>query len=358
MASQPNLSDQDFELLSAYLDGELSTTEQAAIEARLRDEPALRHALDELRMLIAAVRDLPTITAPRDFTLTPEMVRQPAPTRIIFFRALRVISAVSSAAAVLLIALGIGLLLMKSPAANTVGRSLSPSAVDDIAILPSDTPAAGNIAALPTQVPTATRTANRQATNNAPPPTAGIVMTAFMPNDFDQADEQTEERGEPAFIPEPSATVGILLEEAEAESVPDQPEMFLGGAADAEVAGEGPPAPAAAPQTAITENDSDGQSLTPSARALAPTSPPAAGLLLVATGTSTPSPTSTFTATPPPTATVTTTAPPMITLTPPSETLASPFSTTDRNTWATIFIVIGIILFIVASVTYIRSRKR
>jgi hypothetical protein len=47
------------ELLSAYVDGELSAEEWAAVEARLRDDPRARKLVEELRAVSATLRALP-----------------------------------------------------------------------------------------------------------------------------------------------------------------------------------------------------------------------------------------------------------------------------------------------------------
>ncbi|MGE0708372.1 MAG: hypothetical protein AB7N76_18845 [Planctomycetota bacterium] len=59
------MSDRDD--LSALIDGELPPEEQAALEARLAEDPALAAELEELRGLVAQVRDLPKVDAPPDF---------------------------------------------------------------------------------------------------------------------------------------------------------------------------------------------------------------------------------------------------------------------------------------------------
>lgn len=62
------------ETLSAALDGALNSKEQAGLQARLRDDEGLRLALEELRQVRAGLGMLPRLRAPRNFTLTPEMV--------------------------------------------------------------------------------------------------------------------------------------------------------------------------------------------------------------------------------------------------------------------------------------------
>ena len=69
------------ELLSAYLDGQLSAGERARLEARLATDPSLRAELDALRRTVALVRDLPSLPLPRNFILPQTMAprTRPAP---------------------------------------------------------------------------------------------------------------------------------------------------------------------------------------------------------------------------------------------------------------------------------------
>jgi negative regulator of sigma E activity len=71
------LSRRDWERLSAYLDGQLSPREQACLVARLQEDADLQAALENLEATRDALRSLPAMKAPRNFTLTPEMVSQP-----------------------------------------------------------------------------------------------------------------------------------------------------------------------------------------------------------------------------------------------------------------------------------------
>ncbi|MEA3375702.1 MAG: zf-HC2 domain-containing protein [Chloroflexota bacterium] len=63
------------ELLSAYLDGELSEREREQLETRLSEDPALRAELRALHQTMSLVRELPRASAPRNFILTESMVR-------------------------------------------------------------------------------------------------------------------------------------------------------------------------------------------------------------------------------------------------------------------------------------------
>ena len=62
----------DFERLSAYIDNQLSPAEKAALEARLATEADLQATLTDLRRTVRALRSLPAVKPPRNFTLTPE----------------------------------------------------------------------------------------------------------------------------------------------------------------------------------------------------------------------------------------------------------------------------------------------
>ncbi len=63
----------DWELLSAYLDNELSPRERTQVEARLKASAELRQGLSELRQVRHTLRSQPRLRAPRNFTLTPQM---------------------------------------------------------------------------------------------------------------------------------------------------------------------------------------------------------------------------------------------------------------------------------------------
>lgn len=66
----------DYERLSAYLDGQLSSREQLKMEDSLRTRPDLISALEELRQTRELIRLSPKKIAPRNFTLTPAMLEQ------------------------------------------------------------------------------------------------------------------------------------------------------------------------------------------------------------------------------------------------------------------------------------------
>ena len=61
------------ELLSAYVDGQLSAGERARLETQLATDPALQAELEALRHTVALVRDLPPAPIPRNFILPQKM---------------------------------------------------------------------------------------------------------------------------------------------------------------------------------------------------------------------------------------------------------------------------------------------
>jgi len=71
----------DLELLSAYLDEQLSQSDRARLEIRIHADPAFANALEELRQTRTLLRHTPQRRAPRNFILTPWMagIRPPVP---------------------------------------------------------------------------------------------------------------------------------------------------------------------------------------------------------------------------------------------------------------------------------------
>jgi len=72
--STQHLSPQEWQTLSAYLDGQLSPRERRQVETRLQARAEFRAALEELRQTRLILRSLPKRRAPRSFTLTPAML--------------------------------------------------------------------------------------------------------------------------------------------------------------------------------------------------------------------------------------------------------------------------------------------
>lgn len=129
-----NLSPQDFDLLSAHLDGALSATEAQKLEERLAQDAELQREWQALQMMVGALRDLPLRPAPRDFSLTPEQVgasREREPRRIITAR--RGWFGLASVAS-LLVVVGLAILINQAPPPDEpVLVAVAPTHVTDTA---------------------------------------------------------------------------------------------------------------------------------------------------------------------------------------------------------------------------------
>ena len=68
------MNDRDHELLGYYLDGQLTPSDSARLESRLKSDGQLASTLDDLRAARTLLRQLPKRRAPRNFTLTRKMV--------------------------------------------------------------------------------------------------------------------------------------------------------------------------------------------------------------------------------------------------------------------------------------------
>lgn len=113
------------ELLSAYLDGQLSAEVRTRLEAELAADPALRAELEALRRTVALVRDLPRVSAPRNFILPQTVAPRPRPVPLRSRRSLApLLTAATSLAALLFLAVLIGDLLISSAS----HRALAPAA--------------------------------------------------------------------------------------------------------------------------------------------------------------------------------------------------------------------------------------
>lgn len=71
------------EMLSAYLDGDLSAKERESVRVALESDAALHERYRDLAATVALLRDLPTPTPRRSFVLTPEQARAARPDLVI-----------------------------------------------------------------------------------------------------------------------------------------------------------------------------------------------------------------------------------------------------------------------------------
>ena len=74
-----NISPQDLKNISAYLDGELNASSSRKMKDRLERDPNLRTALDAMRVTKNILQRTPKRPAPRNFTLSSQMVAKSPP---------------------------------------------------------------------------------------------------------------------------------------------------------------------------------------------------------------------------------------------------------------------------------------
>ncbi len=93
------ISPDDWEILSAYLDGQVSAKEQDKLKQKLATEPEFQRALEELQRTKMVLRSAPRRRVPHNFTLTAAMVPQRKP----WFRLVPTLSFASAMAGILLV---------------------------------------------------------------------------------------------------------------------------------------------------------------------------------------------------------------------------------------------------------------
>jgi anti-sigma factor RsiW len=131
------------ELISAYLDKRVSAEEQEFFARHIASCAACRAQLEATRSLVAALRAMPAVKAPRSFVLPREMARQPRRSFLSLYPALRLATVVAALAFVVLFA---GDLLV-----NQVGRNnaAQPIPAEPPASVAMQAPAAPHEAAPP-----------------------------------------------------------------------------------------------------------------------------------------------------------------------------------------------------------------
>ncbi len=226
-SSQPqhsSLPERDIELLSAYLDNQLSVAERVNLERRMEGEPALRDELEDLRGTAAALRALELMRPPRSFTLDPATVARPR-----FFFPLTWVMQMGSGLA--------GLALVLLATVQLIGAGGSPA----IPMAAKEAPASAAQAPLATEAPammmesapaSSAADSARQAEPTAAP--AAQAMPAAEPTAAPEAAGSTS-----AF--EPPATAG---------------EAAAGSAAPAGGTADGPLSNSSAPADTVQASES------------------------------------------------------------------------------------------------------
>ncbi|NTV37290.1 MAG: hypothetical protein HGA53_10085 [Anaerolineaceae bacterium] len=128
------LTPQEWQLLSSYLDGQVTAREKAQIETYLTSDERYRQALEGLQRTRTMLRSVPLKRAPRNFTLTREMVAQKRPAFLAPF--LRLTSAFASVAVVVIFTItnllpNLGFQMASAPVQRDGGAPMSAEALTE-----------------------------------------------------------------------------------------------------------------------------------------------------------------------------------------------------------------------------------
>lgn len=73
------LTQKDYELINSYLDQELDRKDVLQFAGRMAEDPAVRREVEELMQVKAMIKELPTVTPPRNYILTRAMAEEARP---------------------------------------------------------------------------------------------------------------------------------------------------------------------------------------------------------------------------------------------------------------------------------------
>jgi hypothetical protein len=201
IGSAQQLNDEDFEQLSAYLDGQLAAVERDLLEARLEREPTLRVALDELRATTRLLRELPPARPPRSFTLDTAQI----PPRAGWWNLPRLVQLAGPLAAVLVVA------VITLSVFNSGGMGSAPAAAPMAAEATTAAPALEADQA-PGDAASSAARADAPAATIAPAATQAPAATEVpRAAEAPAAEQQSQPAAE--SLPEPSAAMSAALDE-------------------------------------------------------------------------------------------------------------------------------------------------
>jgi hypothetical protein len=218
------MTPQDFDRLSAYIDNQLSPADKAKLDARLQREPELKAALTELRRLTRALRSLPTVKPPRNFTLSRAQAQVNVRPRFQLFPALRLATALAGLAFIVI--LSSDLLRLQFGAGGAAAPA--PEAAQEVAV--------ESAAKATTDVPSTEdmlTVAGSGMADTETPPEANFFATTETPATNSAA---------PAETPAPDATLDIARSALPMPTETPLPEGYLTIAqADTSVENQTPP---------------------------------------------------------------------------------------------------------------------
>ena len=148
------------DLFSAYIDQRVTADEKIFVERHVAACAACRAQLQSTRSMVAALKAMPVVRAPRSFVLPRSMAVQPRPSIFNWYPALRLATVMAAVAFVLVFA---GDLLTMRPAG---GGNVVMSASSPAVVAPTVAPAA------PEQMPSAATMAKSSPADQQPPSAA------------------------------------------------------------------------------------------------------------------------------------------------------------------------------------------
>ncbi len=203
------ISERDYEALSAYVDGQLGQRDRVALESRLANERELRHALKDLRQDRLLLQKLPTVRAPRNFTLTRAQAasirapRKPGLFSFSPFNALRLATGLASLLFVTLLGLDLARYnaLSAGFSAQTVGVAAEPAtdALSATSLQQEDAPPQAGFAA-----PQGTASAGEIVAMAPVSETASVESATIDPAGITQSGDPTELDGAAGGGPVPT----------------------------------------------------------------------------------------------------------------------------------------------------------
>lgn len=207
------ISDRDYEKLSAYIDGQLSSRERGKFEEQLRARADLRAALEDMQRMRAVLRQAPRRRAPRNFTLTPAMVGERKPRTSPWAGLIPVMSLTSALAALALVVI---LAVQLAPGAQPQTVAMQVPQTEAAEAAPAaEAPAAGAASAAEAQsamrtMPTAPTDAQAESftpTQTAVEPPAAALPAATSPAELPAVSVEPTQPAAPLPTPtlDPSA---------------------------------------------------------------------------------------------------------------------------------------------------------
>ena len=225
------LTARDYELISAYLDNQLSSKEREQFEARLKTEPALQKELQEINKTRMILRTLPKLKAPRNYYIKAATKR--VSPRLRLAPVFGIISAVASVILILLIfgstffsnAGPIAMAPAPQEPSETIAVQSLPERSVAKEITPTIEPPAVMMQAPSIPAPSSTTTGEIAGETAAPTPTT-IYIYAYPPTSTPEGEismetEQTEAAGN---LNEVTGGGGLPPTPAEGTNQPTLPE--------------------------------------------------------------------------------------------------------------------------------------